>query len=185
MVQSQHNYWDKRSNNSRVWAKKHSFYGKIQFPSVKIQLPILSYAICYLLQNGHKSSTVFCTPVAVNGTCLPLTHCWPRALPKYVLQCLSFAGMAACCRDLGKGGKCGLSPPPMSLKLIAEAQNNEQKKVSPLVSGFFGSFLGRHTPPQKQVGSLGALSGQGGHRVFRESSSTRWFFSKQSVLKSQ
>ena len=118
---------------------------------MKIQLPILSYAICYLLQNGHKSSTVFCTPVAVNGTCLPLTHCWPRALPKYVLQCLSFAGMAACCRDLGKGGKCGLSPPPMSLKLIAEAQNNEQKKVSPLVSGFFGSFLGRHTPPKNKM----------------------------------
>ncbi len=79
----------------------------VSFGEISIfQLPILSYAICYLLQNGQKNYLL--DPI---GTCLPLTSCWPRALP-----CLSFAGITACCRDLGKRGKCGLSPPPMSLK---------------------------------------------------------------------
>lgn len=153
---------------------------------MKIQLPILSYAICYLLQNGHKSSTVFCTPVALNGTCLLLTHCWPRALPKYVLQCLSFAGMAACCRDLGKGGKCGLSPPPMSLKLIAEAQNNEQKKVSPHCQWFLWLISWKAYTPQTKFGSLGAMSGQGRASCFSEKVAPPvGFFSKQRVLPSR
>ena len=133
---------------------------------MKIKLPILSYAICYLLQNGHKSSTVFCTPVALNGTCLLLTHCWPRALPKYVLQCLSFAGMAACCRDLGKGGKCGLSPPPMSLKLIAEAQNNEQKKVSPHCQWCLWLVSWKANTPKQNLEAWEPCLDRVGHRVF-------------------